>query len=391
MQIFIEKTSFKKPLIEIVERKGIGHPDTISDSIAENIAIKLAKTYLKKFGTIFHFNVDKAFLSAGEAETRFGGGKIIKPMKLFIGDRATYRVGEEEIDIDKIVKNSALSWIKENLRFVNEENIIIQNEIKSGSEELTSIFTQRANDFMPANDTSALVGYAPLTNLEKSVLEVEKFLNSRTFKKEFPEVGEDIKVMGLRLKENYKFTFAIAFVDRFVKSEENYFKKKAEVEEKIREFFLSNFDLKPEIFVNTLDKRGFSEKGCYLTVTGTSAEAGDSGEVGRGNRVNGIISLNRPAGSEAAAGKNMISHVGKIYNLLAFKIASDIYEKTGRENYVWLLSQIGRKVNDPFAVSVQIERFERASDELINEIILHNFENLKKFIDDLIDGKYRVC
>ena len=59
--------------------------------------------------------------------------------------------------------------------------------------------------------------------------------------------------------------------------------------------------------------------GMYLTVLGTSADGADGGQVGRGNRVNGLISLHRPMSTEAAAGKNPVSHVGKIYNLLAHR------------------------------------------------------------------------
>jgi len=385
-------TSFKyiQPKTEIVERKGIGHPDTICDSVADQISINLANYYLKKYGQILHYNVDKALLSAGEAKTKFGGGQIIKPMKLILGDRATYRVGSEEIPIEEIAKKAIFDWIKSNLRFVDENNLEIINEIKAGSEELTSIFSKKG-EFLPANDTSALVGYAPLTLLERSVLEVEKYLNSREFKKAFPWSGEDIKIMGLRDDSNFTYTIAMAFVDRFVDNEDDYFKKKDEIIEEIRKFLKNNFDIEAEIYLNTLDEKGKKEEGCYLTVTGTSAEAGDSGEVGRGNRVNGIISLNRPAGSEAAAGKNMVSHVGKIYNVLAFDIANKIYKEIGKANYVWLLSQIGKPVNEPLMIYIEVDNLNEDEKRKVEEIVLRRFETLKEFIKDLIEGKFKIC
>jgi len=389
MQIVVSTFKKTETPIEIVERKGIGHPDTICDSIADYISIKLAQYYLKKFGKILHFNADKALLSAGETKTKFGGGEIIKPMLLVLGDRATYKVGNEELPINEIIEESVYEWLGKNLRFVGKENLKIQNEIKQGSEELTSIFQE--TEYLPANDTSALVGYAPMTTLEKTVYEIEQYLNSKDFKKEFPETGEDIKVMGLRINDSYKFTTAIAFVDRFIKNEEAYFRAKEEVKEQIKKFLESKYGIKAEIDVNTLDKKGKGEEGCYLTVTGTSAESADSGEVGRGNRVNGIIALNRPAGSEAAAGKNMVSHVGKIYNILAFNIANEIYAKTGKENYVWLLSQIGRKVNNPLIVSVQVNNLEEKEKAIIEDIVKAKFENLKDFINELIAGKYKVA
>jgi S-adenosylmethionine synthetase len=388
--IKINSFRYVLPKIEIVERKGIGHPDTICDSIADRFALNLAQYYLKKFNQIFHFNVDKALLVAGETKTKFGGGNILKPMKIFFGDRATYKIDDENVPIDEILNRSVYDWLKENLRFVSEKEVEVINEVKRGSEELTSIF-KRKEEYLPANDTSALVGYAPLTTLEKSVLELERYLNSKDFKKRFPESGEDIKVMGLREDNNFTFTIAMAFVDRFVKSEDDYFKKKDEIKEEIKNFLKQKFEVKAEVYLNTLDERGKGEEGCYLTVTGTSAESADSGEVGRGNRVNGIIALNRPAGSEAAPGKNMISHVGKIYNLLAFDIASKIYEKIRKHNYVWLLSQIGRPVNKPLVISVEVDNLNKSEEEVVKEIVEKRFETLKDFIKELIEGKFKVC
>jgi S-adenosylmethionine synthetase len=388
----IKINSFKYvlPRIEIVERKGMGHPDTICDSIADRFAINLSKYYLKKFNKIFHFNVDKALLIAGEAKTKFGGGKIIKPMKIIFGDRATYKIDSEEVPIDDILKKAVYEYIKENFRFVSEENIEIINEVKQGSEELTSIF-KRKEEYLPANDTSALVGYAPLTLLERSVLELESFINSKEFKKTFPESGEDVKVMGLRVDNNFIFTIAMAFIDRFVRDENDYFIKKDEIKNEIKKFLNEKFGIDAEIHLNTLDERGKGEEGCYLTVTGTSAESADSGEVGRGNRVNGVIALNRPAGSEAAPGKNMVSHVGKIYNLLAFDIANKIYEKIGKPNYVWLLSQIGRPVNKPLIISIEVDSVDKNEEKIVIDIVEKRFETLKDFINDLIEGKFKVC
>jgi S-adenosylmethionine synthetase len=388
--IKINSFKYSLPRIEIVERKGIGHPDTICDSIADRFALNLTQYYLKKFNQIFHFNVDKALLVAGETKPKFGGGKVLKPMKIFFGDRATYKIGNEEIPLEEILKQSVYSWLKENLRFVREENVEVISEVKHGSQELTSIF-KRKEEYLPANDTSALVGYAPLTTLERSVLELEGYLNSKDFKKNYPESGEDIKVMGLREDSSFTYTIAMAFVDRFVKSEDDYFRKKDEIKEEIRRFLNEKFGIKAELYLNTLDEKGKGEEGCYLTVTGTSAEVADSGEVGRGNRVNGVIALNRPAGSEAAPGKNMVSHVGKIYNLLAFDIANKIYERIRKHNYVWLLSQIGRPVNKPLIVSVEIDSLEKNEEEIVREIVLKRFETLKDFIRDLIEGKFKVC
>ena len=108
--------------------------------------------------------------------------------------------------------------------------------------------------------------------------------------------------------------------------------------------------------LNTLDDSARGESGMYLTVLGTSAEGGDCGQVGRGNRVNGVIPLNRPISTEAAAGKNPVSHVGKIYSLLSHQIANHVFEQVDglAEVYVWLCSQIGQPIDSPLMVAAQV-------------------------------------
>jgi S-adenosylmethionine synthetase len=377
------------PSVEIVERKGLGHPDTICDLVVDQLSIRLSQIYKKEFGVIPHFNIDKALLAAGTAENRFGGGKIIKPMLFVIGDRATEKMGRKKINLKKIIEAEIYQFLKEKYRFLNKKNFIIQNEIKPASSSLADIFA-RGGKILPANDTSALVGYAPMTKLESIVFSLERFINSLSFKKQFPETGEDVKIMGYREKEKIHLVLAIAFVDRFVKNENDYFEKKRQVFLAIEKFLQKNFGQKISFEINTLDQKGRGVAGCYLTVTGTSADSGDSGQVGRGNRVNGVIPLNRVAGSEASAGKNCVSHVGKIYNLLSFKIADEIYKKTGKKNTVWLVSKIGKPVNQPALISVSVEDLDKKIKEKVEEIVEKNFAQIDCFIDKLILGKYRM-
>ena len=401
MNILIEKlksTPIQEQRTEIVERKGLGHPDFICDSIVDKISVALSKEYLKRFGRILHHNIDKALLAAGEAENKFGGGKVVKPMKLIIGDRATYLVGNEEIDVSSIAIKTAKEWLKENLRFVDaEKHLEYQIELKHASAALAEIFKKK-DEILGANDTSAVVGYAPLTQTEKIVLETERFLNSKEFKKRHPESGEDIKVMGLRVDNTIDLTIAMAFVDRFIDSEDVYFKRKEEILEEVIHFVKENTELKLNgVKINTLDERGKGESGLFLTTTGTCAESADSGQVGRGNRVNGVISLNRPAGNEAGPGKNPVSHVGKIYNLLSHDIAKEIFSKVDglKEVYVWLLSEIGRPINDPKVAIVQFipkneDNMSKIQKE-IDEIVQERMANIQGFCKLLAEGKLSVC
>ena len=135
----------------------------------------------------------------------------------------------------------------------------------------------------------------------------------------------------------------------------------------------------------------------YLSVLGTSAEDADSGAVGRGNQVNGIIALHRPRGSEAAAGKNPVSHVGKIYSVLTHLLAAQIYgEVPGlRQVTVWLCARIGDPVDQPQVAAVQIMLDGRTKlkevQTPIREILVRELERIPAFCESLANGKYPIC
>ncbi|MBM3135833.1 MAG: methionine adenosyltransferase [Chloroflexi bacterium] len=352
----LSDTPVEEQQVELVERKGVGHPDSICDAIMEEVSVQLCREYLDKFGSIKHHNIDKGLLVAGSTAPKIGGGQVLEPMKLVFGDRAIYEHKGVRIPVGEIAEATARRWLKTNLRFVDpDKHIVFQNEIKAGSPELTDIFER---EIVGANDTSAAVGYAPYTETERLVLATERYINSPGFKARFPEAGEDIKVMGFRRNHDLTLTVAMAMVDRFVTSAPGYFARK----EEMRADILSHMGQERRtieriiVDVNTLDDPERGESGMYLTVLGTSAEGGDCGQVGRGNKVNGVIALNRPMSTEAAAGKNPTNHVGKIYTFLTHKIAGEVYAAIPgvREVYIWLCSQIGHPIDQPLIASAQL-------------------------------------
>ncbi|MDQ7857451.1 MAG: methionine adenosyltransferase [Armatimonadota bacterium] len=381
--------------VEIVERKGVGHPDSICDAIMERVSIALSREYLDRFGKILHHNIDKAFLVAGDAEIRLGGGRVTDPMRLIFGDRATAVANGEHVPVAEIAVKTARDWIRENLRFVDPEaHVRYDVQIKPGSPELVDIFMR---DRPPANDTSAAVGYAPLTPTEQIVLEVERLMNSRTFKEHFPEVGEDIKVMGYRRGDELHLTAAVAMVDRYIDSEATYFRRKAALHDAVMDVLRTKAAFRQtHFYINTLDEPGRGLGGMYLSVTGTSAESGDSGQVGRGNKVNGVIALNRPMGTEAAAGKNPVSHVGKIYTIMTHQVANKIYREVPGvlEVYVWLLSQIGAPIDQPKIAAAQIVLSPRARrapvERRVREVLDRELSEIGALTQDLAEGRYPV-
>ena len=372
--------------VEIVERKGAGHPDFMCDSLMETISVALSREYKRTFGAILHHNIDKGLLAAGKTEIEFGGGRLIKPMELIIGDRATFTAGGEKIPVKEIAVDAAREWTRQNLRFVDPDiHIRYRTVLAPGSEELIDIF-QRPGEVHGANDTSALIGYYPLSPTEEVVFGLERYLNSEAFKERFPETGEDIKVMGLRTGADLDLTVAMPLISIFIKSEDEYFRRK-EASLGAMKKFLRRYRAFRNITVslNTLDQEGRGLSGIYLTLLGTSAEGADSGQVGRGNRVNGLISVNRPMGTEAAAGKNPVSHVGKIY-----KQTNGVLEV-----YVLLLSRIGSPIDKPRMATAQVllRKGVRLKDisPHVTSILEKELSSIAAFCEKLAEGTYPVC
>ncbi|NPA33163.1 MAG: methionine adenosyltransferase [Aquificae bacterium] len=342
---------------EIVERKGLGHPDTICDNLAEELSVELSKLYIERFGAIMHHNVDKALLVGGEANPRFGGGEVISPIEIYLVGRALKEYKGVVLPVDELAVEVARRWLKENIRNLDpDRHVIVRPRIKPGSKDLVDLFLrfQLRGEVPLANDTSFGVGYAPLDDLERIVYESEQLLNSPSFKEEHPYVGEDVKVMGVRIRDDIRITVAVAFVSKFVESLEDYKEKKEKVREAVLELARALTPRRVRVFINTADD--YERGSVYITVTGTSAEQGDDGQVGRGNRVNGLITPYRPMSLEAAAGKNPVSHIGKIYNVVANIIADRVVSEIEEveECYCYLVSQIGKPINEPQLCDVKV-------------------------------------
>lgn len=344
-----------KRAFEIVERKGLGHPDSICDAIMEEAARALARLYLERSGQVQHFNLDKALWAAGRSSPRFGGGTVDEPSRLVFGDRALAAVDGHRLPVAELVEATARSWIGSNLRFFDpDRHLVFQSELRSGSAELLRPYLSGAP---AANDTSVGVGFAPWTETERLVVRAERYINLPSFKQQFPETGEDVKVLGVRRDGVLELTVALAFVDGAIDSEHAYFEKKAQVQENVVTHLQGHLERIGELKLrcNTLDAPNNGERGVYLTVTGTSAEGADSGEVGRGNRLLGFNSATRPWSAEAVAGKNPLAHVGKIYNHLAQRAAERIAAlEEIEEASVLLVSEIGAPLDEPSFAAVRL-------------------------------------
>ena len=337
---------------EMVERKGKGHPDSICDQIAEQVSIELCSYYLQEFGMVLHHNVDKALLVGGSSQCRYAGGKISSAMELILAGRATQKAFGRKIPVGEIAIETSKKWFRENLRFLPERDVKISCKIRPGSIDLTDIFSRFGKGEVPlANDTSFGVAYYPLSHTEQKVIDIEQLLNSKGIKEKMPFIGEDIKVMALKTEAHINYTLSIAIIDRFVSDIQDYIVKKEAVKSLVCEKLNLN---NAQLFINSADD--YKNESIYQTVSGTSAEAGDDGEVGRGNRINGIITPCRPMSMEAVAGKNPISHVGKIYNRFCLLLCKEIVELGYAEAAeAFIVSQIGIPINEPQLLQLKLK------------------------------------
>ena len=379
--------------VEVVERKGLGHPDTICDALSEELSLGLSRFYRERFGAILHHNVDKALLRGGCSRPAFGGGAVLEPIEIFLAGRATAEWRGVRVPIEELAVEGSRRWLGAHLRHLDaREHVRIHSLVRPGSSELVDLYLRaREGSAPPANDTSCGVGWAPLSRLETVVAHVEHRLNAPSVKQEHPEIGDDIKVMGVRQGRSVELTVACALVDRFVADTTDYVAKRAHIAQLATEAARAVGAADVRVTVNAADDP--AREILYLTVTGTSAEAGDDGEAGRGNRVNGLIAPGRPMTLESAAGKNPVSHVGKLYNLAAGLIAQELVEQVPavREAHCWLVSRIGSPISEPQIVHLRLRDAEgrpaTAHAAAAISIARGRLGRLHELADDLLDGK----
>ena len=369
------------PPIEFVERKGIGHPDTICDRLAEELACQLADEYRTHTGAVRHFNVDKAILAAGAVDIGFGGGEHIKPSKLVLVGKATYGF-DWQPDVESLAKQYHARLL-ELLPDATPEAFDVEVWLNHSSSDLAAVV--HAEEVAPlANDTSFAAVSAPRSTLESIVHDVERHLNTDGYRAGNP-IGRDIKVMGAREGNDITITIACPVLATKVSNRDEYDEVVARVQSDATEVASAIAGRPVTVRVNQADQ----EDSAYLTLTGTSAEAGDDGQVGRGNRFGGLITPYRPMSLEAAAGKNPASHVGKTYHAIGYDISRRLIAETDTSDVTLrLLSSIGHLVTEPQAVHVEVAG--TVDERQVDQISAECFDDWAAVTDRLIAGEYEL-
>jgi S-adenosylmethionine synthetase len=390
----LDQTPIEQQRIELVERKGIGHPDSLMDGIAESVSRALSRAYLGECGAVLHHNTDQGEVVGGETIPAFGGGKVIRPIYVLLVGRATKQFNGIHIPTDAIAVGAARDYIRSTLTNADlERDIIVDCRLGVGSTDLRDVFRPCQDTKPRANDTSFGVGHAPFSEAETIVLALSDHIDG-PLRKRCPAIGQDVKIMALRDGEIIKITLACAMVGRYCSGIHEYLELKEMMQTELEKVARRYTNREVMVEVNTADNPDTGS--VFLTVIGTSAEMGDDGSVGRGNRCNGLITPNRPMSMEATSGKNPINHIGKIYNLLSTQVARECVEKVDGidEIYIRILSQIGNPIDQPLIASAQIIPKPGASFKTISyeveSILDTSFENVTCVTEKVISGELKT-
>jgi S-adenosylmethionine synthetase len=398
--------------IEIVERKGLGHPDTLSDALGEHLSCTYSNYTRTRFGAILRHQFDKVALMCGRAKVSFGDGEMLEPIRVLINGRASACLGDEEIPVRSLLIDATRDFFAERfpmLDFTRDFKIMYEvrsglhtttggifdgkDEVRSATASIHYRFHPRSLADLPetqkvqSNDTSAAVGWAPFSPLEKAVLKIEHYLNNAATKLEYPWLGSDIKIMAVRSSDTVKMVIAVPLLSRLTQSGTEYFARLAIVEQLVRREFekaAPSYRL-DELVLNSGDD--VEGRKLYMNFTGSSIESGDEGMVGRGNRIGGVIAPCRPYTMEGLGGKNPRYHVGKVYSAAAYDIAHRLHDELGLSTNVFLVNRMAEPLSHPWFATV--ETLSMAADKAaIANIITDVCSDLEKVTAGILEGNY---
>lgn len=398
-RLTIESAVPQPSATSIVERKGLGHPDTLADHLAE----KLSRTYsaytLKHYGAVLHHNFDKLALLGGASEVRYGAGHMTAPVKVLVNGRAAYSCGGQRIAVGDLVETAVREFFRERLPAVLDHLDIVLNITENpspGAVVTDDRVPERRRWFAPrgvedlrerrallANDTSLGTGWAPEGGLEGLVRVLsDTFSAADGFARTHRWCGSDVKVMGYWDGRQADIVLCVPQKSPYVASRAEYLHNKDTVLAQCNLLARSRLpDAEIDIRLNARDVP--EEDELYLTYTGSSLESGDEGVVGRGNRVNGLITPLRPMNLEGANGKNPVYHVGKLYNLAAMRLARRLHEETGDYAEVHLISTTGQRLDQPGRILIRLSAATAQHDK-IQALVTEAMEGFPALTEEIV-------
>lgn len=376
---------------EAVERKGIGHPDTLCDAIAELASRRYSEAVYKKIGRLPHHYFDKVMLMGGAVDMGLGHGELIEPYRVIFAGKVTRKVGDIELPVTEIITDAAKEVLTSTLHnFDPDRHLVVMDELRDyqGPAKKRPRYQPENAEAMPvldqkgrvSNDVNLCTGFYPLTRTEQVTLVTEKHLNSKEYKAKHPYTGMDIKVASVRVGDDIEVTVNMPFIAPLVSSMDEYKKLSKELAAELRGFYDKNEFSDVRLTFNPQDVSGLP----YLSVTGSVADTGDVGVVGRGNRSNGLITPMRPMSIEAVSGKSPIDNTGKMYGITATRISEAIYKAAGYWNNVTIVTFRDRALDDPAYVLVSLDASDSKAETKIRPVVEECLAKVPGLTEELI-------
>ena len=361
--------------VEIVERKGAGHPDTLSDALAEHLSVTYSLHTQERFGAVLRHQFDKTAIMCGRSKVAFGDAQMLEPIRVLLNGRASTRLGTEEIPLHELLVDATRAFFAARFPMLDPvRDFRILFEVRHGLHSTTGgifggpeaaaaaihyRFHPRTLADLPetqcvqSNDTSLGCAWAPYTPLEQLVIGLEKDLNSASTKERWPWLGSDIKTMATRTGSKISLVVAAPILARETANEDEYLNRRELVAARVHELAATitpDYGIE-ELVLNSGDD--VRARKMYMSFTGSSIESGDEGMVGRGNRMGGVIAPFRPYTMEGIAGKNPRYHVGKVYSAAAYDIAQRLHAEHGLSTNIFLINRMAEPLSNPWYTVVE--------------------------------------
>jgi S-adenosylmethionine synthetase len=346
--------------VEVVERKGLGHPDTLADALAERMSVAYSRHCLERFGAVLHHNLDKLYLRGGHCRIGLGEFEMAAPVTLVIGGRVSASFGGDPVGHRELFEETARDYFSTVLPQFDHARWLRVEHATTSRSRFPAWFHPQILEDLPeltcptASDTAVVTAWWPETPAERVTLALERHVNQEGAGPRYREIGQDVKILTVRRDQLLHITVNAAVHPLAATDIGTYEaitgKLRAELDQVAGSLLGGAF--KHQLSLNTSAANPYHGKRCYLLGTGSCLECGEEGFVGRGNTHAGYIPLHRPKSAEAAFGKNPVYHSGKVYTIHAAQIARRVFEETAAPATVTIASQHSDPLRRPSFIDV---------------------------------------
>lgn len=381
--------------IEVVERKGLGHPDSLADMLAKECSRAYSKFCIDNFGCVLHHNFDKLYIGAGCFRYENNCMKMYDKVKVFLNGRASNTMNGKTIDLEKLLKPVIKKYIHSILPRLDVDNELDIHINCTQNTKMSNWFSPENISDIPdakelfANDTSLCISHFPNTICENITLEAERFFWN--FDGEYPSpkysnVGQDIKVMTSRINNNIDVTICLPVYSDVFKNFEEYKEIVKDYEQKLTTFLLTKVpkEFNINIAINRLADGNYRN---YSLIKGSCIECGEEGVVGRGNDSRGLISALRSHTMEAPFGKNERYHTGRVLSYVSDLTTKRIYQECNIKSSLYCLTRNRNKLMEPFMLYLSVNKSISKEEERIIEKIIEEEFNEKTYLLKILNDK----